>query len=41
MIHFIGTALVAFGTSLLTNIAYDAYYQRRANEEVGEYDAPD
>lgn len=36
--QIISTILISGGTSLLYNRLYDAYYQRKAVEEVGEYE---
>lgn len=39
MIHLVGEGLFIIGLTTLTNMVLEAYYWRRAQEEVGEYDA--
>jgi hypothetical protein len=38
---WIGTVLTAVGTSIITCAVMEAYFVRRAKDEVGEYDRED
>lgn len=37
--QILATFLISGGTALAVCVGYDAYYQRRADEQVGEFDA--